>query len=519
MKVKNPILTGFNPDPCICKANDTYYLATSTFEYFPGINIYESKDLANWNLITSPLNTVELLDMNGNSPSSGVWAPDLTFVDDTFYIVYSNMKHVSGGPFKDCQNFIIKSKSIYGPWSKPVYFNSTGFDASLFHDEDGKSYFINMEWNYTKGGSKPAFTGILLQEIDRKTFKKLSPVKKIFLGSDYGFVEGPHIYKKGEYYYLFCAEGGTSYRHAEVVARSKNIWGPYEIHPNTHIIKTTPGAALQKTGHASIVDGGKNGWLLAHLCGRPNHLGKCNLGRETALQNIIWDNDWPYLNDYSMICKDYYELKQEVKLNEVNELIKYDLNSPNFKLDFKTLRKPMDSYQKIVDNKLMMVGLESLLSWHNQNIILRRQSAKSCAFGFKMHFNPESFQELAGLTYRYQEGYFYALYSTLDYEENERFLCLMKMNAFKTEYFAGLRVKINEEVFLKCEIDDTYVQFYYSNDGIEYKSFGEKMDNSFLSDEDIPGAFTGAHLGMFVCDLANHQNVASFSDIWYQVFK
>ncbi len=518
MKIYNPIITGFAPDPCICKALDTYYIATSTFEYFPGINIYASKDLANWELICHPLDEVRLLDMRGNCPQSGVWAPDLSYVDGWFYIVYSNMRHVTRGPFKDCQNYIIKSKSIYGPWTDPVYFNSSGFDASIFHDTDGKSYFLNMEWNYSKGGSKQSFTGILLQEMDRVTLEKKSEVKKIFLGSDLGFVEGPHIYKRNEFYYLFCAEGGTGYRHAEVVARSKNIWGPYELHPNTHIIQSNPNILLQKTGHASIVDAGKNGWLMAHLCGRPNHLGKCNLGRETAIQNIIWEKDWPYLVDHSRDAKEYYEIVDDVKIVE-KKRIDYDLNGKEFKLDFKTLRQPMTKYQKIIGEEIELVGLQSPLSCHDQNVLLRPQKDKYCAFGCKLNFDSENFLEFAGLTYRYQEGFFYILYQTLDYDENKRVLRLMIMNDFKPDYQEQIKIAVDKEVYLKCEINDDIIHFYYSKDGNQYIQIGGDYDTSFISDESVPGAFTGAHLGIIACDLRNYSKKAYFSKLWYEKLK
>ena len=146
MKIKNPILSGFNPDPSIVRVEDTYYIATSTFEWWPGVQIHESKDLVNWHLITHPLNEKRLLDMTGNLDSGGIWAPDLSWCDGKFYLVYTDVK-VTDGSFKDCINYLITAEDIMGPWSDPIVLNTAGFDASLFHDTDGKKYLVNQYWD------------------------------------------------------------------------------------------------------------------------------------------------------------------------------------------------------------------------------------------------------------------------------------------------------------------------------------------------------------------------------------
>ena len=143
MKIKNPILKGFHPDPSIIRVNDTYYIASSTFEWWPGVRIHESKDLVNWHLLTCPLSEKRLLDMTGDPDSGGIWAPDLSYHNGTFYLVYTDAK-VTNGAFKDCVNYLTTAKDICGPWSDPVTLNTAGFDASLIHDDDGRKYLVNQ---------------------------------------------------------------------------------------------------------------------------------------------------------------------------------------------------------------------------------------------------------------------------------------------------------------------------------------------------------------------------------------
>lgn len=293
MKVKNPVLTGFHPDPSILRVGENYYLATSTFQWFPGVEIFHSTDLANWNFITRPLNEKRLLDMTGIPDSGGVWAPCLSYSDGIYYLVYSNVKTYRNY-YKDVDNFIVTSADITGPWSDPVYINSSGFDPSLFHDTDGRKYFINMVWDHRDKSN--AFYGIALQEYDAENKVLIGEPEIIFKGSSIGLTEGPHIYKIGDWYYLMCAEGGTYYEHAVTIARSKNVRGPYEL-PEEYPLMTAKGhpeLELQKCGHGCLVDTPDGNWYIAHLCGRPNGNGdRCMLGRETAIQNLtLRDDGW-----------------------------------------------------------------------------------------------------------------------------------------------------------------------------------------------------------------------------------
>lgn len=161
MRVENPILKGFNPDPSICRVGDDFYIATSTFEWFPGVQIHHSRDLKNWELITRPLNRVSQLNMKGNPDSCGVWAPCLTYCDDKFWLIYTDVKNLDG-VYKDFSNYLVTCDSIDGEWSEPIYLNRKGFDPSLFHDEDGKKYLVQMVWDHRP--HERAFYGIEIRE-------------------------------------------------------------------------------------------------------------------------------------------------------------------------------------------------------------------------------------------------------------------------------------------------------------------------------------------------------------------
>ena len=319
MKIKNPVLTGMHPDPSIIRVGGDYYLAVSTFEWFPGVEIYHSRNLVNWELVSRPLERISQLDMRGVPDSGGVWAPCLSYCDGTFYLVYSNVKSLFGF-FKDTPNYLVTARKIDGEWSEPVYLNASGFDASLFHDTDGKKWLVNMlndtrPWKGTCG-----FGGIELQEYSVREKKLVGEKKIIFRGSSLGITEGPHLYHIGKYYYLITAEGGTGYEHAVTAARSEKLEGPYEISP-FHPLLTSAGhkeLTLQKAGHASLVKTLEGKWYIAHLCARPaTEKGYCILGRETALQEIVWTEEgWPRLSQGDNLPRDTVEIDTDERSEE-----------------------------------------------------------------------------------------------------------------------------------------------------------------------------------------------------------
>src|SRR5262245_44417084 len=170
-QIHNPILRGFNPDPSIVRVGDDYYIATSTFEWYPGVQIHHSRDLVNWRLITRPLRRAGQLDMRGDPDSCGIWAPCLSYADGKFWLIYTDVKRYGraaqagaggGATMRDTHNYLVTCDTIDGEWSDPIFMNSSGFDPSLFHDDDGRKYFVNMLWDHRPGMNR--FGGIVLQE-------------------------------------------------------------------------------------------------------------------------------------------------------------------------------------------------------------------------------------------------------------------------------------------------------------------------------------------------------------------
>ena len=289
----NPILPGFHPDPSALRVGDDFYIATSTFEWWPGVDIYHSKDLVNWEWAVAPLSRISQADLLGDYNSGGIWAPHLSYGKGRFWLAYTDVK--SATAFKDTLNYIITAPQITGPWSDPVFVTASGFDPSLFHDDDGRCYFLNMLFDWRL--ENPGFAGTVIQEFDTGSMHLVGRRRHFYKGTDLGVCEGPQILKKDGYYYLLCAAGGTGYMHAATVARARTLAGPWEDSPFHPLLtaRDVPDNPLQKSGHACFLSVGDE-WYITHLCARPlTRRGNCTLGRETALQKIEWVDGWPRL--------------------------------------------------------------------------------------------------------------------------------------------------------------------------------------------------------------------------------
>lgn len=292
--IRNPILSGFHPDPSILRVGDDYYLATSTFEWYPGVRVHHSRDLVHWRALGGVITERRLLDLRGAGDSNGVWAPDLSYADGLFHLVYSDVASFASG-YWDPQNYLITAPAIDGPWSDPIPLHAHGFDASLFHDADGSSWLLAMSADWRPGRDR--FGGIEIQRYDRTERRLVGDARLIFHGTEAGLTEGPHLYRHDGWYYLVTAEGGTSWEHQVSVARSRSLFGPYLADPAGPLLTSVgrPELRLQKAGHGSLVRTQTGQWYLAHLVGRPyTPLGNCVLGRETALQRVEWPvGGWP----------------------------------------------------------------------------------------------------------------------------------------------------------------------------------------------------------------------------------
>ena len=525
--IYNPILKGFNPDPSIIRIGDDYYIATSTFEWFPGVQIHHSTDLQNWKLIARPLNRLSQLNMKGNPDSCGVWAPCLSYDNGMFYLVYSNVKSFAG-VWKDTPNYLVTTDDIKGDWSDPIFINASGFDGSLFHDDDGKKYYLSMLVDHRKG---KMFGGVILQEFDTVEKKLTGSVHHIFKGSSLGLTEGPHLYKKDGYYYLLTAEGGTEYEHAATVARSKNIKGPYELSPHHPFISSRdqPDYYLQKSGHADLVQTKNGNWLAVFLMARPlAPRGLCILGRETSIETVDWpEKGWPVLGSGTSVPRIAVPIN-EISANGFLKLKeKDDFDAADLDYNFQSLRIPITEDWATLKKRagfLCLYGRESLSSIHEQSLLARRIQSLKMEAATCLDFSPENFQQMAGLICYYNTAHFHYLHITAN---NNGQRCLQIITHDHFEHIEALEKPLllpqAGPVYLKVALNGADIRFYYSLDNSEWKKAGPVHDAGILSDDYVRDggtryrpAFTGAFVGLCCQDLSGNRLPAYFDFFSYK---
>ncbi|MEP5764038.1 MAG: glycoside hydrolase family 43 protein [Halieaceae bacterium] len=513
--INNPILKGFNPDPSICRVGDDYYIATSTFEWYPGVQIHHSRDLVNWRLLTRPLDRASLLDIRGAPDSCGVWAPCLTHADGLFWLIYTRVNRFDGN-FKDTHNYLTTCEHIDGDWSDPVYLNSRGFDPSLFHDEDGRKWYLSMIWDHRP--DRTFFAGIFLQEYSVDQRRLVGESHTIFTGSESGFTEGPHLYQRDGYYYLLTAEGGTGYDHAMTMARAETITGPYEVDPGGHFItaRDCPESPLQRCGHGDWVETPDGKTYAVHLCSRPlspeNH--RSPMGRESAIELVAWDEAGWLRNlvgssgpAESVPAPDLPECPWPAP----GERCEFQAGA--LPIDFQWLRTPEPGYLFSLEARpgfLRLYGRESLGSLFYSSLVARRQQAFSFEATTELEFSPEHFQQQAGLVCYYNSHKFHYLFLSRD-EEHGRHLGIMSCEgdpSLKTVYplqQAPVRLPDDGPLQLRASVCREQLQFSWSPDGEQWSRVGEVLDYSLLCDEVGKGEganFTGAFVGMCCQDVA-----------------
>lgn len=531
--IKNPVLKGFHPDPSICRVNDDYYMAVSTFEWFPGVQIFHSKDLVNWRLVSQPLNRKSQLNMIGNPDSGGVWAPCLSYADGQFWLIYSDVKVVEGDVFKDVTNYLVTCDRIDGDWSDPIYMNQSGFDPSLFHDDDDKKYFVNMVWDFRPQNHR--FYGIVIQEYSHEEQRLVGEKRIIYTGTDLGLTEAPHLYKKGDYYYLLVAEGGTKYEHAVTVARSKTLTGDFETHPNNPILTSwaDPRNPLQKAGHASFVETPTGEWYLAHLTSRPikpskikllENRGYCPLGRETAIQKMYWENDWPYVVNGPFPSLEVEAPDVEEVKWEQNYPIKDDFDSDILNPNFQTLRMPFTSDIGSLTERagfLRLYGNESMHSLFKQSLVARRWQSLDFEAETYMEFNSETFQQLAGLICYYNTRNWVSLHQTRN-EDGQQVLTILECDQHVVTSPIMEDIVIPETIkgiYLKVVVLDLVYYFEYSYEGQDWQRIPHQFDSWKLSDDYAnlgAGAFTGAFVGVHCMDVSGEKQAADFDYFVYR---
>jgi len=531
MRIRNPILRGFNPDPSIVRVGEDYYIATSTFEWFPGVQIHHSRDLKHWRLAARPLRRPSQLDMRGDPDSCGVWAPCLTHADGLFHLIYTDVKRygrttvggASGASLRDFHNALVTSPSIEGDWSDPVYLNASGFDPSLFHDQDGRKYLLNMLWDHRPGRNR--FAGIVCQEYSPAERRLVGERRVIFEGTALGLTEAPHLYRRDGWYWLVTAEGGTGWGHAMTVARSRDLWGPYEVQPGgpTLTARDRPDAPLQRAGHADLVETPDGRTFAVYLCGRPlPNRGRCVLGRETAIQELVWGEDgWPRTRDGRGTPELEIDGPDLPEAPFQSEPARRHFDGPELPPEFQWLRTPYpDEIFSLAARPgvLRLYGRETIGSLFRQALVARRQQAFCYSAATRLEFAPEHFQQAAGLTCYYNASKFHYLMVTHDPELGR---CVQAMSALpdspQADAFTKPMAIPDGPVELRVEVDEERLRFGFRVGEGAWTWLPEVFDASILSDEaTAPGQpnFTGAFVGVCCQDTSGAAKPADFA--WFE---
>lgn len=543
--IHNPILPGFNPDPCICRRGDDYYLIVSSFEWMPGLPIYHSRDLKNWSLCTHVLTDESQADLKKLPSAKGIWAPCLTWSESEglFYVVYGVMNSMNARYF-DVDNYLITARDIQGPWSEPVYLHSSGFDASILHDTDGRKYVVCLDWETREGYEKPG--AICIAEYDPVKKQILGYPKRIWRGgTDRGCIEAPHLTRRGGWYYLMCAEGGTGYNHCVTMARAKDPFGPYEGDPENPILTSQPAVSderadwdhlkpryynpsslLQKSGHGSYVELPDDEVYMVHLTARPfvPEL-RCTLGRETAIEKMVWTEDgWLRMADGGRLAQTEVpepELYQDAaplpRLGSgsvINIPDRDDFDAEELGSFYYAPRIMPQSFTDLTSRPgwIRIRGQESRTSLNRVSLLARKLTSVHCRITTKMEFTPKVHQHSAGLILYYDNMNYVNLRKYYSETLGQSALSVVSLeNGVRTEC-AGTRTPVGEgPIWLRLTIDGRSTRFFYSLDGETYTAIGETFDTSRFSDEYCSyGEFTGTMAGLTVSDRVFHRETADF---------
>lgn len=446
---KNPILPGFYPDPSICAVGEDYYLVNSTFAYFPGIPIMHSKDLVHWEQIGNVMNRNSQLPLKEAGHSAGLFAPTIRYHEGTFYVICTNISY--GG------NFVVTAANPEGPWSEPYYIDGAdGIDPSLFFDEDGRCYYIGTHPN-PEGCKYDGDWYVWIQEFDVKSMQLIGEPKNVWNGSMKNIIwpEGPHLYKKGKYYYILHAEGGTGPYHAITVCRSKNIWGPYEnnfcnpILTHRHLGQKYP---IQYVGHGDLIETPAGEWYMTVLAVRPKE-GYTTLGRETFLAKVVWENDWPVVNPGVGLLTD------TVEINLPKWKIQEDRNSYTYRTGSKTC---IPGSNRVYDFRNMKELGDEFLFLRNPEEKMYQLTEE----GLKLRFGSATLKEKASPSY----------IAIRQQHHKCRVEATLETKSLTTAKRAGIALLQSDEYQLRMEVSDSKAEVILSEKGIDRRIGSARVD-------------------------------------------
>ncbi|MFD8812316.1 family 43 glycosylhydrolase [Streptomyces sp. NPDC059627] len=531
-ELHNPVIRGFAPDPSLVRAGDWYYLANSSFEWFPTIPIHRSRDLAHWEYAGHVEGAAPDGSLAGVLDSGGIWAPSLSWDGEHFWVVYSIVRSV-GTPYFDADTYVSTATEVSGPWSPPRRVPSHGFDPALHH-EDGRLWLLNLQNDHRPGGRR--FAGIVVTELDRET---LTPVgtTQLLLQHD-RLIEGPKLLKRDGWYVLVLAEGGTGFEHGVRVARSRDLTGPYELDERPLLTtRDDPEWPLQKAGHAELVETPDGKWFLSHLTARPLKTPegpRCPLGRETAIQAVTWDEaGWPRLrhgDHRPAVLIEVPELQRPVRGAGNCARSPHppaDDNAPDNAPPYYTLRSPAaPSWIDLTTRPgwLRLRGHHGPDSLWSHHLLAHRITEHHTEAQVTLQTTPSTFTQSAGLLLWYNTSAYYALDLTWAEPEGESqhgqqwqhtgrtVLALTTRDENETRRAAVQEVDAGTPLTLGVTVDRTEAQFWHLLEDTR-SPIGPPLDFTRLSDDHGSRLrFTGAMAAIHAVDLVDASFTADFTD-------
>jgi len=513
----NPIIPGFHPDPSICRVGDDFYLATSSFEYFPGVPIFHSRDLAHWEQIGHVLTRPSQLSLDGVRASGGIFAPTLRYHNGVFYMITT----LIGTGKETAGNFYVTATDPRGPWSDPIRLsNAPGIDPSLFFDDDGKVYYTGNR----RSASQPPdskFRQIWLQELDLKQQALTGEISVLVEeGALHGAsnVEGPHLYKRDGYYYLLVAEGGTGENHAVTIFRSQNVRGPYEnlkknpILTHRHLGKDVPIAC---TGHADLVETESGEWWMVLLAVRIYGHIDYNIGRETFLARVVWETGWPVVNPGVGRVEWTAPGPQLVEHPFPAKPARMEFDAPELGYEWNFLRTPRESFWSLTERPgwlRLKLRPETLAELANPSFVGRRVTDLTFTATTSMEFSPARDGESAGVVLEQNNNFHFRM--EVLRENGQTVLRLTQRRDGKETVLAekpvsGKNIQLRVSASQPSAYDFAYA--VKANEWIELKS---GVDATTLSRQ-VTGGYTGAFVGLYAS--GNGKPSSSTADFdWFE---
>ena len=508
---RNPIIPGFYPDPSICRVGEDYYLVTSTFEYFPGVPIFHSRDLVHWQQIGHVLDRPSQLDLDGIKPSHGIYAPTIRYHDGTFYVITTNVGKRG--------NFVVTATDPAGPWSDPFWLDDApGIDPSLLFDDDGRVYYTGNR-ELSSGRSRfPGHREIWLQELDLKTMQLAGEKHVLWDGACGGVhAEGPHLYKIDGLYYLMIAEGGTGHDHAVTIARSETITGPYHSNPRNPILTHRHlglDYPIVNTGHADIVQTQDGEWWMVLLASRPYGGYYRNLGRETFLTPVRWEDGWPVVSpgsgriEFSYAAPDLPEHRFPAPAACDN----FETDGLAFQWNFlRTPREPSWSLTERPGYLRLRLRPQAITRWENPSFVGRRQQHLRFVARTVLEFTPQDENEAAGIVLLQNNDFHFRCVLTL--EHGDTVIQLVRRRAGQEEIL-GKKPVSGRRLYVRVEAVEQDYSFYFATSPEAWETLAEKVDGRILS-TDLARSFVGAYIGMYASSNGREsKNVADFD--WFE---